>query len=160
MQNLIRLMLAVVLLAGSFLPAGAQAFCFQNAGARYHIDPQLLLAIAEVESHMDPGAIGKNRNKRGVVTSRDYGLMQINSAHVQELQAMGLIHDARDLLANSCLNVQVGAWILARTLKKCGVSWSCLGSYNAGFNDDAVQEARRLAYARKVYARYLQLRRI
>jgi len=130
-----------------------QAYCFREAGARYHVSPQLLRAIAQVESGMNPHAIGYNRNRQGLVTSRDFGLMQINSTHLAKLKSMGVIRDERDLLTDPCLNVQTGAWILAQHLQICGLTWQCLGSYNAGFAEG--NQARRMVYARKVWSKWL-----
>ncbi|EBW6765618.1 lytic transglycosylase [Salmonella enterica subsp. enterica serovar Saintpaul] len=131
----------------------ADAFCFRAAGQRYHIDPVLLEAIAIQESHMNPRAVNENR-RNGRVTSVDYGVMQINSTHISELVKLGVIRGKEDLLNNACLNVQVGAWILARIFQTCDVNWQCLGSYNAGFTDNQ----RRLVYARKIFAIYQRLR--
>lgn len=128
------------------------AFCFNEAGVKYQIDPKLLKAIARKESALNPSAINANRDKSGKITSFDYGLMQINSIHLATLKNNGIIHDEKDLLANACLNVQIGAWILARHFRQCGVQWACLGSYNAGFKDK--NAAIRMAYARAVYRLY------
>ncbi|EPB8415539.1 transglycosylase SLT domain-containing protein, partial [Escherichia coli] len=65
-------------------PAGA--WCFRQAGERYQIDPLLLQAIAIKESRLNTRAIGYNRNKAGQITSRDYGLMQINERHIPVLR--------------------------------------------------------------------------
>ncbi len=151
----------LLLTAGLFLctltvPVTARAFCYNEAGARYHVDPKLLRSISKVESGFNAGAIGYNRNKKGQVTSRDFGLMQINSTHVPQLRNMGVLQSEQDLLTKPCLNVMVGAWILARHLQVCGVTWECLGSYNAGFADD--NTPRRMLYARKVYADYMARR--
>ncbi|MBP2157399.1 lytic transglycosylase domain-containing protein [Erwinia rhapontici] len=146
--------LLLVLLFGITLQT--QAFCFNEAGARYRVDPQLLRAIAQVESGMNPTVTGYNRDKKGQVTSRDFGLMQINSTHIKELRALGVLQSESDLLSDPCLNVQTGAWILARHLQVCGLTWQCLGSYNAGFAED--NGARRMIYARKVYALYMARR--
>lgn len=148
---------AIVLSVVSLFTAlPAQAYCFREAGDRYHVSPLLLRAMAQVESKMNAHAIGYNRNKQGKVTSRDFGLMQINSTHIPQLVAMGVIRDARDLLTDPCLNVQTGAWILAQHLQICGQTWQCLGSYNAGFADD--NNSRRMIYARKVYSVWLASR--
>jgi len=61
-----------------------QAFCFLAAGKTYQIDPLLLIAIAEVESSMNPKTIGLNK-KNGVVKTEDIGLMQINSSWLPQL---------------------------------------------------------------------------
>lgn len=141
----------LLLLAGLY-SAGCQAFCFDAAGARYHIDPRLLRAIAIHESHMNPRAIGANRSKKtGLVTSQDYGIMQINSGHIPELKQLGILQSKDELLTNPCLNVQIGAWVLARAFHSCGVSWQCLGAYNAA--DPAI----RLRYAREIWAIYRRL---
>ncbi|MEG7665005.1 lytic transglycosylase domain-containing protein [Hafnia paralvei] len=136
-----------------FIYAGsANAFCFNEAGALYQIDPVLLRSLAIRESSLNPKAINSNKNKEGKVTSYDYGLMQINSTHISELKSLGVIKSKDDLLDKPCLNVQVGAWILAKHLQKCGVNWDCLGSYNAGFSDK--NALVRMFYAKKIYAIY------
>lgn len=148
-----------LLLSGGLLlcaSGSALAFCFNEAGARYHINPQLLRTISKVESKFNPKAINTNRNKQGRITSRDYGLMQVNSTQIPKLRAMGVLQNERDLLTNPCLNVMVGAWILARHIQVCGVTWECLGSYNAGFASD--NSVRRMIYARKVYDEYMASR--
>ncbi|EFU5825504.1 lytic transglycosylase [Shigella sonnei] len=145
--------LLALVIAGAF-SLSAEAFCFKEAGARYQIDPRLLMAIAQQESGMNPTVVNTNRNKSGKAVSYDYGVMQVNSNHVPKLMGMGIIKSKDDLLNNPCLNVQIGAWILATHLQKCGVNWSCLGSYNAGFSENDVQETKRLNYARKIYRRY------
>lgn len=145
----------VLLLLLLLTSSSSFAFCFQAAGARYQIDPVLLEAMAVQESGLNPRATNTNRNKSGKAVSTDYGVMQINSTHIPTLISMGVIRSQDDLLNNACLNVQIGAWILAKHLQTCGVSWSCLGSYNAGFADN--NEKRRMVYARRIYGIYNQL---
>lgn len=128
------------------------AFCFNDAGARYNIDPILLRSVAIRESALNPKAINSNKNKEWKITSHDYGLMQINSIHLDKLKSLGIIKEKNDLLNNPCLNVQIGAWILASHIQKCGVNWDCLGSYNAGFGVNRV--STRMHYARKIYKIY------
>ncbi|EBD3901202.1 lytic transglycosylase domain-containing protein [Salmonella enterica] len=148
---------ALLLLALSLgLTAQAHAWCFSEAGQRYHIDPLLLRAIAIQESELNPRAVGVNRDKKGNATSRDYGLMQINDANANRLISMGVIHSHQELLNNACLNVQAGAWVLARHFQVCGITWDCLGSYNAGFQDKNAPIRQR--YARQVYTIYQRLR--
>ncbi len=148
--------ISLILTGVLHLSPSANAFCFNEAGTRYKVDPILLRSMAIVESGLNPNAIGKNRDKKGQVTSRDFGLMQINERHIPKLRALGIIQNEQDLLNNTCLNVQVGAWILANHLKQCGVNWQCLGSYNAGFADN--NGGRRMNYARKIYAMYIKLK--
>ncbi len=136
------------------LTTAVQAFCFNEAGPLYQINPKLLKVIAQQESSLSANAINHNRNKQGRVLSVDYGLMQVNSVHIPNLKKLGIITDYQDLLSKPCLNVKIGAWILAQHLKRCGVNWNCLGSYNAGFHPRS--QHKRLRYAKLIYQRYVQ----
>lgn len=143
----------------SFLPLQASAYCFQDAGHRYKQDPVLLEAIGIKESGLRQQAINQNRDKKtGQVRSSDYGVMQVNTIHVNRLIQMGLINSPDDLLADACFNVQVGAWVLAQHLRVCGNTWRCLGSYNAGFDPSTTQEHKRLRYAQDVRSIYNRLK--
>lgn len=123
---------------------------------KYHIDSLLLKAIATGESRLQSKATNVNRDKKtGRPLSVDYGLMQVNSTHIQVLMAQGIIRNSQDLLARPCLNVQIGTWILAKHFQVCGISWNCLGSYNAGFRKD--RHETRESYANRIYAIYCQL---
>jgi soluble lytic murein transglycosylase-like protein len=135
--------------------SGVKAYCFETAGEKYKIDPLLLKAIVTQESGLNPKAINHNKNKAGKIISTDYGLAQINSTHIPTLIRMGVIKSKDDLLTNPCLNVQIGAWILAKHIKQCGVNWMCLGTYNAGFRED--NDEKRMKYAKRIYAIYTSL---
>jgi len=100
----------------------------------YGISPELLRAIAVVESDMNATAI--NRNKNG---SYDYGLMQINSSWASKLGAEQWAN-----LGNACYNVKVGAWILSDCIRRYGYSWKAVGCYNA------TRDRERKKYASKV----------
>lgn len=147
----------IVLLVTLLSITQAHAYCFNYAAARYHQNPLVVEAIALWESSLNAQAIGKNRDSTGNILSRDYCLMQINSVNVQALKKMGVINSAQDLLNDPCLCVQAGAWVLAKHLRHCGNTWSCLGSYNAGFSQTPLQEKRRLAYADQIHAIYNRL---
>lgn len=140
------------------IPLPTFAYCFQEAGQRYEVDPLLLEAIGIQESGLQQGVTNKNFDETGKWISTDYGVMQINTANANRLIQMGLIHSPDDLLKDACFNVQAGAWVLARHLRVCGNTWRCLGSYNAGFHPSAKQEAKRLLYARLVRKIYDQLK--
>ncbi|ORM84305.1 pilus assembly protein [Pantoea deleyi] len=136
--------------------ARARAFCFDAAGAKYHIDPLLIQAIAIGESSLQPGITHINRAPgTGRPVSTDYGLMQVNSSHIPALIAKGFISSPQDLLTKPCLNVQIGVWVLATHFQVCGISWNCLGSYNAGFRKD--RHETRESYANRIYAIYKKL---
>ena len=128
----VRWTIAISLIATS--PAHA---CWEQAAERYGVSPELLYAIARTESGLDPRAVGHNRNG-----SRDIGLMQINSAWLPRLSALGITE--RDLL-NPCTSIHVGAWILAGNVQRLGYTWEAVGAYNA------TSPALRRAYAERVY---------
>lgn len=138
--------------AGSTSSKGNFRQCFTQASERFQIDHRLLIAIAEVESSMNPQAIGLNK-RGGKVISEDVGLMQINSSWFPTLSNMGITRS--DLLNNPCQNIYVGAWILAKNIASNGVNWESVGAYNAGFK--GANAPFRMKYAKKVYARYLVL---
>lgn len=116
--------------------------CFRNAGTYYGIAPELLIAIAHVESRFDPSA--QHLNPHG---SWDIGLMQINSRWLPVLQANGL---APESLYEPCTSIWVGAWVLAGNFVFYGYDWQAVGAYNAGTAATPVADARREAYARQV----------
>ncbi|AZC44737.1 transglycosylase SLT domain-containing protein [Pseudomonas chlororaphis] len=126
----------------------ASASCWVEAGKRHSIEPELLYAIAQVESRLDSRAV--NHNTDG---SRDIGLMQINSAHLPRLQVRGITEQR--LLDEPCLAIEVGASILAQFIDRYGYNWTAVGAYNAGNSPD--RQALRLRYARKVWQRYQAL---
>ena len=115
--------------------SGALAFCFEEAGNQYGISPLLLQTIAQVESGMNPRAIGFNPNG-----STDLGLMQINSSWIETLQLR------RDyLLGDPCYNVKMGARILKSCIDSHGYTWQAIGHYNA------VAKEKQLPYCWKIY---------
>lgn len=67
----------------------------------------------------------------------------------------GIIKDERDLLDNPCLNIKIGTEILYNHFSRCGVTWQCLGTYNAGFAMD--NQKKRQAICPKIYIVYTRL---
>jgi soluble lytic murein transglycosylase-like protein len=128
----------------------AQANCWEEAGREFSIAPELLYAIAEQESNLDPRAIGRNRDG-----SRDIGLMQVNSYHLPRLAKFGITEKA--LLEDSCRALKVGAGILADFMRRYGYSWEAVGAYNAGTAIDGGAPERRQQYAQKIAVRYQRI---
>lgn len=110
--------------------------CFKVASNQYKIPEKLLIAIAKIETQLDPYAININKNR-----TYDIGLMQINSSWLKKLNGVGITQ--ADLL-DGCKNIQVGAWILASNIKQYGFNSKAIGAYNS--RNPFYQER----YARKV----------
>ena len=129
-NNILLTLLFVFLTYGT-----ANGFCFHQAGATYQISPELLSAIAKVESGLDPSA--KNQNKNG---SYDFGLMQINSILKKSLGGRWR-H-----LSDPCYNVMVGSWILRQCMNRYGYSWDGVACYHTGKGlSDSGKEKQKLA---------------
>ncbi|GAB1847306.1 type III secretion system invasion protein IagB [Achromobacter xylosoxidans] len=144
-KRLARGLLAALLIIGGIV--NAHADCWAGTGERYGIDPLLLLAIAKVESSMNPKAI--NWNKNGTC---DLGLMQINSSNFPALKAKGF---DREKLVDPCASIEAGAIMLSTFIKRHGYTWTAVGAYNAGSSPS--RAAARKAYATKVWNVYQEV---
>jgi soluble lytic murein transglycosylase-like protein len=101
--------------------AQAADFCFDEAGQEYGINPQILRAIAKVESNFQTRAVNRNRNG-----SYDFGIMQINSSWYFTLGK-----EWWSKLGDPCSNIRGGAMILSMCMKKYGYNWQAIGCYNS-----------------------------
>lgn len=126
----------VLFMCFMLMPSFSFAFCFEEAGQKYGVSPQLLWAIAKVESSFNPRAINRS-NRNG---SYDFGLMQINSSWRRTLG-----EELWQSLSDPCVNVKVGAWVLANCKQEYGHTWEAVGCYNA------ITPYRRARYANRVY---------
>jgi soluble lytic murein transglycosylase-like protein len=121
MQRFLLIALSLLVPLGYVAPAHADCF---DAAAQYHqVNPWILRAIAWTESHNQPFALHRNENG-----TTDYGLMQINSAHLDELKGYGV---SSDVLMQGCPNVYVAAWHLKRQMLKYGNTWEAVGAYHS-----------------------------
>jgi hypothetical protein len=138
---------AITALLPLLLP-GVAAACWQAASSRYGVPVELLHAVARVESGLDPNAI--NRSHEARTGTRDIGLMQINTSHLKALARHGIDEAS---LYEPCLNLHIGAWLLAQSFSRLGTTWNAVGAYNAAcdrLKGEACVRARS-AYAWKVY---------
>ncbi len=120
MRKIISLSIAVLLLTATGA-IGADDYCFDEAGVQYGINPQILRAIAKVESNYNPRAVNWNRNG-----SYDFGVMQINSSW-----ALTIGLERWSTLGDVCTNIKTGAMILAACMEKYGYTWEAVGCYNS-----------------------------
>jgi soluble lytic murein transglycosylase-like protein len=141
--------------AVSLALAGAPAHaCWDEVARKYAgvgVSADLLRAMARTESGLDPRAV--NRTHRQRTGSYDIGLMQINSRWLPVLQQRFGIAEAD--LYNWCVNLDVGAWILADLFVRYGPSWEAVGAYNAACTSLRGEDCRaaRAAYAWRVHRR-------
>lgn len=122
--------------------------CWEQAAQRYGVSARLLYAIARVESGLNP--VATNRSHLARTGSYDIGLMQINSSHLRTLARYGI--GERDLY-EPCTNIHVGAWLLADSFSRHGMTWDAVGAYNAACTrlKGAACQGARATYARRVY---------
>ncbi|KJR35926.1 MULTISPECIES: lytic transglycosylase domain-containing protein [Vibrio] len=139
----------VTLLPLLIISHSVSAFCFDEAGKYYNVDPKLLEAIATVESSLNPSAYNENKNAAGKVLSRDFGLMQINSSWFDKLSDFNVNEQN---VYEPCFNVSLGAWVLSANFASHGYNWNSVGAYNAGFSK-RTEDARKI-YIQKVKSAY------
>lgn len=155
--SIIAMQLFLVCTAGTALAHGGMAGHFVSACEMWGTPPSLAMAIAKVESGMQPWAVniqGKSyyppdresalqlaRKAAAQKKSFDLGLMQINSFW---LSRFGL--DIADVIEPR-INLILGCWILSEELKRYGLSWKAIGAYHTPLNKNP---SRARAYANKV----------
>lgn len=112
----------------SILADSSWKACIQTAALRYHIPSTLLVGILKTEG----GQVGQmHYNANG---SYDMGPAQVNSIWLPQLQAAGFTRS--DIINNSCINITVGAWILAQAMEGADPLepadyWRHVGAYNS-----------------------------
>jgi hypothetical protein len=103
--------------------------CLDMAAQNYGIRKEILSAVLSVEGGR-PGLRKYNTNG-----SYDMGPMQVNSIWLPELRRRGI--SEYEVTHDYCTNILVGAWILARELKRSGAQmntpefWKAVGNYNS-----------------------------
>jgi len=121
------------------LPCLAGDLGFKEAAAKYGsgipLFAEVLEAISWVESQHDPAAICKNVRtlKSGRLSvSYDRTHMQIND-HYWKRQIDQIDSRLWDkMLSDPKTATKVGAWILAKNIKRYGNNWDAIAAYNTG----------------------------
>lgn len=132
----------------AFAPALGWAKCWEEAGARYGVEPALLKAIGWVESRGWTNAVGPSLPGG----NRALGLMQINTVHLPALQKFGI---SREHLFDACVSQHVGAWILRDCMARFGQTWKAVGCYNTGPGSKNIDAQERYVQAvQKSYQGY------
>ena len=97
--------------------------CINHVATIYQVPATLIISILKTEG----GSAGKaNRNSNGSV---DYGPMQVNSCHLKQLAQYGITKE--DLQYKPCVNVAVGAWLLAKSIAAGKSIWHGVGIYHS-----------------------------
>lgn len=94
----------------------------RSAGAAHGVDPTLIMAVMQVESHFNPAAVNTN--------DPSYGLMQMLPSTATLLA--GRTVSGQELLDNPPLAVDLGAQYLAMGLARYGNTGDAIAAYNAG----------------------------
>lgn len=123
--------------------------CWVDSAEHFNLPPMLLYAIASVESSHNPQAVAHANNG-----TRSIGLMQINSSWFPKLAQYGITEGS---LYTPCVNIRVGAWILAQEVSRYGYTWEAIGAYYAGPYDAKTKKWKLRhyrEYSGKVIARW------
>ena len=121
----------------------AHSYCYVQAGERYGVEPNLLMAMSYQESTFKPWLQSRNSNK-----TVDLGLMGINTIHLQELGRYGI---TAEMLLDPCQNVMAGAFLLKKRVNEYGYTWRAVGAYHSRTPD--INERYQLA----VYTKWIDL---
>ena len=119
--------------------------CVVDAARASGMPVAALFAILATEGGKTGEALS-NRNG-----TWDMGPFQVNTAHVNELAAMGIAPET--VLRDGCVNAYAAAWLLRQEYRRTGDLWQAIGAYHSR------TPQRRDAYVRRVKANLERLRR-
>lgn len=136
------------------MTGSSSAMCFGEASRQYGVPEALLRATAAVESANNPSLIGRNADG-----TFDMGMMQINSSWLPKLEKWGISRAI--LLKDACMNIKVGAWIIAQNIRQHGYNWTAVGAYNVGCRNMSAAkcQSRRNKYSGKIYQALMRIER-
>lgn len=101
------------------------AACIQAAALIYGFNAQVIPALIRTEGGQTGLAV---QDANGTT---DYGLLQVNSSHLPQLNRLGYTPAA--LANDNCANIMAGAWVYASCLRQTpGSPLDAAACYNAG----------------------------
>ena len=121
------------------------ADCVVDAARASGMPVAALFAILATEGGKTGQALS-NRNG-----TWDMGPFQVNTAHVNELAAMGIAPET--VLCDGRINAYAAAWLLRKEYRRTGDLWEAIGAYHSR------TPQRRDAYVRRVQANLERLSR-
>lgn len=101
---------------------GVPLECINQAAVTYHVPATMIVSVMKIENGRNGMAV---KNKNGTY---DLGVMQINTSWLPKLEKHGI--NKTTLQHDGCINVMVGAWILAQGIAK-SEGWVGLGNYHS-----------------------------
>ncbi len=101
----------------------APIHCINEAAVEYNIPAKLIISVLQTENGK-AGEISKNKNG-----SYDIGPAQINSTWLPFLKKHGVTKE--QVQFNPCINVKIGAWILAQSIAEENDLVIGVGNYNS-----------------------------
>lgn len=120
------------------------ADCVLDAARVSGMPAAALFAILATEGGKTGEALS---NKNG---TWDLGPFQVNTVHLKELAAMGIL--PRAVLCDGRVNAHAAAWLLHKEYRRTGNLWQAIGAYHSR------TPHRRDAYIRRVRANLNKLR--
>lgn len=116
--------MGITTIVGPIQPTqGGSARCVKAAAAYHRVSANVLLAILQIESGLNPAPGSPNDNG-----SVDHGIAGINSVHLPELIKYGI---SEEMLRDDCVATYVAAWHLRRNIEKNGETWAGVASYHS-----------------------------
>lgn len=97
--------------------------CINHAAVTYNVPAALIISILKTEGGKN-GMASKNTDG-----TYDYGPMQINTCWLKKVAKYGFTQ--HDLQYDPCVNVAVGAWILAQGIADGKNIWNGVGNYHS-----------------------------
>ena len=115
---------AIISFYSCFSSANRYAKIINEISAEYNVDPSVVFAVAEVESHYNP----KAESKVGAI-----GIMQLMPKTATWIaQCLSIEEFKEEDLYDAQTNIRFGAWYLSYLYTVFKEDWQVFAAYNAG----------------------------